>query len=301
MKIQSLMQGNVALESAKNIMENLLNHLKPRRIEKLSSLDLRAHKLPIGANYLRCASMNINDVNTLTCNFYQIGPITIKTNSLIDLLMMIAEEPLFDTLRSKEQLGYDVSCCLHDNHGILGYSIVVNSQETKFSAEYVDERIEAFRLALMNIIRETSESEFEQYKESVMKIKLTDDNNLNEEVCRNWTEITTNEYVFDRAAKEVECLKKITKSEFLDFYERHLLEYTKKFSVQVIGRSDVLDLKLTTTQSDDDIPLSLFDKRFNELKYIPLSKSGKGSNIQNISEFVNILELYPVTKTNLNC
>lgn len=189
----------------------------------------------MGAHYLRCASMNANDVNTLTCNFYQIGPITIKTNSLIDLLMMIAEEPLFDSLRSKEQLGYDVCCSLHDNHGILGYSILVNSQETKFSAEHIDERIEVFRVALLTIIREASDSEFEQYKESLMKIKLTEDNNLSEEVCRNWTEITTIEYAFDRAAKEVECLKSITKSEFLDFYEKHLLENTKKFSVQVDG------------------------------------------------------------------
>lgn len=177
--------------------------------------------------------MNSADINTLTCNYYQIGPITIRTNSLIDLLLMIAEEPLFDSLRSKEQLGYDVSCCLHDNHGILSYSVTVNSQETKFSAEHIDERIEAFRVALLSIIREASDSEFDQYKESIVKIKLTGDNNLTEEVCRNWTEITTNEYAFDRAAKEVECLKNITKSEFLDFYEKHLLEHTKKLSVQV--------------------------------------------------------------------
>lgn len=182
--------------------------------------------------------MNANDVNTVTCNFYQIGPITIKTNALIDLLMMIAEEPLFDSLRSKEQLGYDVFCQLHDNHGILAYSIMVNSQETKFSAEHIDERIEAFRSALLKIIREASDGDFEQYKESVVKIKLTDDNNLNDEVCRNWTEITTNEYAFDRVTKEVECLKNITKSELVAFYEKHLLEHTKKFSVQVDSWND---------------------------------------------------------------
>lgn len=209
------------------LLKEIISLLQP------SLLDLRTHKLPIGIHYLRCASNNVNDINTLTCNYYQIGPITIKTNSLIDLLMMIAEEPLFDALRSKEQLGYDVSCCIHDNNGILGYSITVNSQETKRSAEYVDERIETFRSTLLNIIRETGDGEFEQFKESLIKLKLTEDNNLNDEMCRNWTEITTNEYAFDRAAKEVECLKRITKSEFLDFYEKHLLECTKKFSVQV--------------------------------------------------------------------
>lgn len=243
--------------------------------------------------------MNPSDVNTLTSNFYQIGPITIRTNILIDLLMMIAEEPLFDSLRSKEQLGYDVSCTLHDNHGILGYSILVNSQETKFSAEHIDERIEVFRLALLNIIRETSDSEFEQYKESVAKIKLTEDNNLSDEVCRNWTEITTSEYAFNRVIKEVECLRGLTKSEFVDFYERHLLENTRKFSVQVIGRSDVLADSVHPI--DDDVPVSLFHKRFDQLTFIPLVKSDKGAMIENIRDFVNKLELYPVTKTNFDC
>ncbi|KAG4065756.1 hypothetical protein HA402_012434 [Bradysia odoriphaga] len=298
-KIQGLCQGNLSLDTARNIMDTVLSRLQPEPIEKPSSLDLRTNKLPNGSNYLRCASMNPSDVNTLTSNFYQIGPITIRTNSLIDLLMMIAEEPLFDSLRSKEQLGYDVSCSLHDNHGILGYSIVVNSQETKFSAEFIDERIEVFRLALLNIIRDTSDSEFEQYKESVVKIKLTEDNNLSDEVSRNWTEITTDEYAFSRVIKEVECLKSITKAEFVDFYEKHLLENTKKFSVQVIGRSDAPND--AAHQIDDDVPMSLFDKRFDQLTFVPLTKSDKGAQIQNIREFVEKLELYPVTKTNFDC
>lgn len=146
--------------------------------------------------------------------------------------MMVAEEPLFNSLRSKEQLGYDVSCGLRDNYGILGYSIMVNSQENKFSSEYVEERIEAFRSELLRVIRELKEHEFDQYKESLAKIKLNDDNNLKDEVSRHWAEIITNEYAFDRAARDVECLNTITKSEFLHFFERHF-NNTKKLSIQV--------------------------------------------------------------------
>lgn len=146
--------------------------------------------------------------------------------------MMIAEEPVFNTLRSKEQLGYDVSCGLRDNYGILGYSIMVNSQENKFSAEYVEERIEAFRSELLNIIRRTKENEFRQYKESLAKIKLNDDNSLKDEVNRHWSEIITNEYAFDRSVRDVECLNTITKTEFLDFFEKHF-HNTKKLSIQV--------------------------------------------------------------------
>ncbi|KAJ6636738.1 Nardilysin [Pseudolycoriella hygida] len=295
LRIEALCQGNLSSETTRSIMENVLSHLNAERIEELTMLDLRAHKLPIGVNYLRCASMNIFDTNTVTCNYYQIGPITIKTNVLLELLMMVSEEPLFDSLRSKEQLGYDVSCSLRDNHGILGYTIVVNSQENKFSAEYIDERIEAFRVALLSIIRETCDEEFEQYKESVLKIKLSDDNNLSDEVSRNWTEITTNEYAYDRICKEVECLKNVTKSEFLEFYEKHLLESTKKFSVQVIGRTDVNP----DIQPDEDTPVSLLNNKF-ELTFIPMLDSGRGSFIENIPLFLKTLELYPVSKTIFN-
>ncbi len=195
-------------------------------------MNLQAYKLPVGAHYFRCASMNPNDVNSLACNFYQIGPMTVKTLNLIDLLMMIAEEPLFNMLRSKEQLGYDVSCGLRDNYGILGYSIMVNSQENKFSSEYIEERIEAFRSELMNIIRQTKDSVFEQYKESLAKIKLNDDNSMKDEVSRHWTEIITNEYAFDRSVRDVECLNTINKWEFVEFFEKHF-HHTKKLSIQV--------------------------------------------------------------------
>lgn len=195
-------------------------------------MNLQAYKLPVGAHYFRCASMNTNDVNSLTCNFYQIGPISMKTVNLIDLLMMVSEEPLFNTLRSKEQLGYDVSCGLRDNFGILGYSIMVNSQENKFSSEYVEERIENFRSELLYIIRQLTDTEFQQYKESLAKIKLNDDNSIQDEVSRHWTEIITNEYAFDRTFRDVECLNTITKSDFLNFFEKHF-HHTKKLSIQV--------------------------------------------------------------------
>lgn len=150
--------------------------------------------------------------------------------------MMVSEEPLFNTLRSKEQLGYDVSCGLRDNFGILGYSIMVNSQENKFSSEYVEERIENFRSSqLFNIIRQTTDGEFQQYKESLTKIKLNDDNSMKDEVSRHWAEIITNEYAFDRAFRDVECLNTITKSAFLKFFENHF-HNTRKLSIQVSYR-----------------------------------------------------------------
>lgn len=109
---------------------------------------------------------------------------------------------------------------------------MVNSQENKFSSEYIEERIEAFRTELLNIIRQTTDVEFQQYKESLAKIKLNDDNSMKDEVSRNWAEIITNEYAFDRGHLDVECLNSITKTQFLEFFEKHF-HHTKKLSIQV--------------------------------------------------------------------
>jgi nardilysin len=69
--------------------------------------------------YLRVIKLVI--LNSLDCNFEYF------------LLQLMLEETVFDTLRTKEQLGYDVSCTDSITRGILNFSITVHSQEDKHS------------------------------------------------------------------------------------------------------------------------------------------------------------------------
>lgn len=257
--------------------------------------------MPIGANYLRCKTFHPKDVNTVITNFYQIGPISYRTHVLIDLLVMVAQEPLFDMLRNKEQLAYDVSFDLRDNYGILGYSITVNSQEPKFSVDYVSERIENFRNELVNIIGAMPNEDFEAIKASLAKIKLNEDNKLSEEVQRNWAEITTDEYEFDRPHKEVEYLTSITKDQLLEFYKAHRGESERKLSVQVIGNAQVNETDQENnleTEFEVNEDLETRRKRFNALTYVDFNGEPKGQLIRDLMEFKKGLEVYSVTKTN---
>lgn len=45
---------------------------------------------------------------------------------------MLMEEPVFDMLRTKEQLGYNVFNMMRYTFGVLGFSITVNTQVDKF-------------------------------------------------------------------------------------------------------------------------------------------------------------------------
>lgn len=42
------------------------------------------------------------------------------------------EEPVFDVLRTQEQLGYNVNATLHNTFGVLGFSVTVDFQINKF-------------------------------------------------------------------------------------------------------------------------------------------------------------------------
>lgn len=214
--------------------------------------------------------------------------------------MMIAEEPLFDILRNKEQLGYDVSCNLRDNYGILGYSIDIHSQENKFSVDHVNERIENYRNELLSIIEKMPHAEFEEYKATLAKIKLTEDSKLNEEVVRNWGEITTGDYSFDRHHKEVETLVTISHAEFLQFYRDNYGANERKFSTQVIGSSGSTGANGSASDKNDIDSNDVEDTNkhenlsFDDIVYVDFKKPTSGILIKDIAEFKKTLDVYPL-------
>lgn len=291
-KIKAVLQGNLNATQAEKITHDVLNVLDCGKINDLTDIEIRTMKIPNGSTYLRCKAYNPNDVNTVVINFYQIGSITIRLNALIDLLVTIAEEPVFDILRTKEQLAYDVSCGIRDNQGVLGYTITVNSQESKFNADHVDERIENFRKELLQIIKAMPNEEFEQYKQSLILIKLTEDTDLKDEIARNWAEITSDEYIFDRAQQEVNALRSITQQELIEFYVNSLGDNEQKFSTQIIGNPNGNKI---AEDDDDDVVVdkSIFDR----IEIVEFKAVDKGVLIRDISQFKKTLDVYPTSKT----
>lgn len=150
---------------------------------------------------------------------------------------MIIEEPLFDILRTKEQLGYSVYCSIRDTFGILGYTVTVNSQATKFTTSYVDGRIEAFLKHTGKLLSELSESELDQTKGDLIKTKQCTDVHLKEEVDRNWSEISSDDYLFDRLKREIEAIEDVTLKEITEWWDKHndfgSKENFRKLSIQV--------------------------------------------------------------------
>lgn len=153
---------------------------------------------------------------------------------------MFMEEPLFNQLRTQEQLGYEVSCVVRNTYGILGYSISVYNQVDKHSTEHVDNRIDKFLKSFNDVLKLTTEKDLETVKEALTKIKQCADIHLKEEVDRNWIEITNCDYVFDRLEKEIIAIEDIKLEELKDWLAAHSNngDNFKKLSIHVVGNKE---------------------------------------------------------------
>jgi len=250
--VQGLAQGNLTSVEAKATDAKLrakLN-LEPNR----GVTEIRCREVKEGEVIIKVDSLNNKDANTMVVNYYQAEKAgDLYHHGALEVVTMMMEEPVFDVLRTQEQLGYHVSNTLRNTHGVLGISISVNTQATKFQPDHVDQRIESF---LETFVKEhlSDEEEFLETVTALSKLKVKADVTLMEEVSRNWNEIVSKEYLFNRFEKEVEVLSKLSLDDVKSYFTSLVLRSDKrrKLSVQVVGSSEPgepeedLDGKLTS-------------------------------------------------------
>ncbi|CRL01365.1 CLUMA_CG014688, isoform A [Clunio marinus] len=243
LKAKILIQGNFTESNAISITQMIIGNLnikenKEAKMKKKNLSDIL--RVPIGSSYLKIQSSRQHNNNSLLKNYYQIGKATIQKECIAETLVGMMYEPLFDALRSHEQLGYGVACTLRKNSGIIGITITVEYQENRHSSEIVDKKIEEFLNKFYKIFLSMSDKEFSSVKSSLTSIKLVNDTDLEQEVVRNWNEIRIDENIFDRNELEAFEIEKLTKKEIEEFYFKTFLsiQSVRKLSVQVIHREN---------------------------------------------------------------
>ncbi|KAJ8666832.1 hypothetical protein QAD02_008494 [Eretmocerus hayati] len=235
--VQCLVQGNV---TQKDALEQVIKCFEPLKCGILpvdARPKIQVFEVPRGEKCCQVKNFSPTDCNSVVTNYYQSGIASIKLSVIIELLMMIIEEPLFNQLRTIEQLGYNVFCLLRDTFGVLGYSITVCTQANKFSTEHVDARIENFVKDMIAVLNEMPSDEYNFYKESLIKVKQCTDSHLREEVNRNWSEIVREEYIFDRYEKEIPEISKVAINDLRQWLCDHSIngKNFRKLTVQVVG------------------------------------------------------------------
>ncbi|XP_064605323.1 nardilysin-like [Liolophura sinensis] len=325
--IEGLVIGNMTSEEALRIEKYLCSKLQCAVLPRNARPEIRCVQLPRGKfYYCRVENFNKEDVNSSVTHYYQLEPTSIKASCICDLISSCMEEPCFDILRTREQLGYSVWCASHLTNGILGFSLNVETQSSKFSLNEVDEKMISFVQEYGRTLNSMTQKEFKAQVTALVGLKKKEETNLLEEADKYWNEIITQNYVFDRMEKEIEAVSKISKSELYTWYKANLLnpERYKKLSIQVQGCTTKTDAGSTSelqpcarpplrrhSSSCNGIKISDHMVAMNqqrqqdidwggmcELVYLPVGKVPMKYCIMDIPGFKRLLPVYPVHKAN---
>lgn len=239
LKTKILIQGNFTKPQAIKIVEIVLKNASEEKCLMSRAKNTVFHEIPLGKSHLRIKSLLPNDKNSVIKNYYQIGHSTIEMECLLELLVKVMREPLFDYIRTKEQLGYSVSCAIKKDENMLGFAIMVETQEKRNPSKTVDQKIESFLKNFSKILEDMNDEDFETIKRSAIEQKWSVDTDLECEVTRNWSEIRESKYQFERNDLEARQLELIRKDDLVVFFNHHLLpKNVRKLSVQIVANAD---------------------------------------------------------------
>ncbi|XP_044760344.1 insulin-degrading enzyme [Coccinella septempunctata] len=241
MHIECLVHGNVnktkALEMANIVEEQLRNTLKMCPLLPRQLLLNRELKLEKGCYYLYEVQ---NDIHKPSCIelYYQCGMQSTETNMKLELFSKIIQEPCFNILRTKQQLGYIVFSGVRRSNGVQGLRIIVQSDK---HPAFLDDRIEEFLKDMKPYLMSMEEEEFVRHREALAAQRLEKPKQLASQTNLYWSEITSQQYNFDRTEMEVGYLRTLKMKDILEFYEEFLedsAKYRRKLSVQVVSMAE---------------------------------------------------------------
>uniref|UniRef100_A0A8C5EWQ8 Nardilysin n=1 Tax=Gopherus evgoodei TaxID=1825980 RepID=A0A8C5EWQ8_9SAUR len=258
--VEGLVQGNFTSRESKDFLNYVVLKLQFLPLPHPCPVQFRVVDLPNTHLLCKVKTLNKGDANSEVTVYYQSGARSLREYTLMELLVIHMEEPCFNFLRTKQTLG-PVS-------------------------ELVDKKIEDFLLYFEGRMRLLTEKAFRTQVSALIHIKECEDSCLGEEVDRNWNEIMTQQYLFDRLAHEVEALQSLTKSDLVDWFQAHRGKERKALSIHVsmFGITMMLD------------EISVLSEIY-QLTFLPPSSYMKNTSyIRDIRNFTLMLNLLPYHK-----
>ncbi|KAL1396625.1 hypothetical protein pipiens_010394 [Culex pipiens pipiens] len=242
MHVECFIYGNVNKENALEISGKVEDKLKntDASVVPLLARQLmlkREYKLNNGEN---CLFETNNDYHKSSCAelYLQCGMQDDQSNVFVDLVTQILSEPCYNQLRTKEQLGYIVFCGSRKSNGVQGIRVIV--QSAKHPA-YVEERIEHFLNGMIEQLENMSEEEFKRHKEALAAQKLEKPKRLSTQFGKFLTEISLQQYHFNRAQVEVAFLQTLTKQQIIEYYKDYIImgaPSRRSLSIHVVSTAE---------------------------------------------------------------
>ncbi|KAL3656843.1 hypothetical protein V7S43_018299 [Phytophthora oleae] len=245
-----LLYGNLANSEAMDLAGVIVDQVRaPRSLSMPSSRKYwigRQVKLSCGVNYIyKCVHPNPDNANCAVNCIYQIGVENLMDRAKLALFSQIVDEPLFDQLRTKEQLGYTVYSTPSRGNDVQSFKIVVQSNVAP--PEFIEQRIDTFWREFRETIAGMSSDQLQKHIQAVVKGYIEKPKSQEEEVQALLVEIANHQYEFDRKTQLAKLVRNLQLSDVLQFFDDYVRiggSLRKKLSVHIYGNETPLE-KLT--------------------------------------------------------
>ncbi|XP_071337418.1 insulin-degrading enzyme isoform X2 [Trachinotus anak] len=289
--IEALLHGNITKESALGMMQmledTLIEHAHTKPLLPSQLIRYREVQVPDGGWYVY---QQRNEVHN-NCGieiYYQTDMQTTHDNMLLELFCQIISEPCFNTLRTKEQLGYIVFSGPRRANGVQGLRFIMQSEK---APHYLESRVEAFLCTMEKAVEEMSEEAFQKHIQALAIRRLDKPKKLSAECAKYWGEIISQQYNFDRDNIEVAYLKTLTKENIMQFYrDRLMVDAPKRHKVSV----HVLSREMDSCPIVGEFPAQ------NDVNLAPAPSLPQPTLVQDMTEFKRSLPLFPLVKPHIN-
>ncbi|XP_032806215.1 insulin-degrading enzyme [Petromyzon marinus] len=285
--MECLFHGNVdkegALETMAMVEDTLvrLAHSKPLLPSQLTRH--REVQLPDGRWFVY---QRRNEVHN-NCGieiYYQTDLQTTHDNMLLELFCQIVSEPCFNTLRTKEQLGYIVFSGPRRSSGVQGLRFIIQSEK---QPHYLESRVEAFLHAMGRHVADMTPDAFAKHASALAVRRLDKPKKLSTECGKHWGEIISQQYNFDRDNIEVAHLKTLTKDDVFKFYQELLsVDAARRHKISV----HVLSREMESCPVVGEFPCQ------NDVSLTPAPPLPQPTVIEDTNDFKRGLPLFPLVK-----
>ncbi|KAF7940820.1 uncharacterized protein EAE97_007006 [Botrytis byssoidea] len=263
MHIELLVHGNSYREEALSIAELVQSKLHPHRLPEAQWPPRRAIALPSGVNYLyERVLKNPDNVNHCLEYIISVGSISDRVQrAKLLLFAQIANEPCFNTLRTKEQLGYIINSEASVYAAVGTWCILVQSER---DCKYLEERCDAFLMKLEQTLRAMTNETLEELKIGLVNKRLEKLKNLGQEALRFWNHITSEVFDFEQVYCDAENIEALTKNDILEFFNQYIHPYSPtgaKLSIHLIAQAStgVSAAAKNTAAAENNIKVSTFN------------------------------------------
>ncbi|EEA20106.1 hypothetical protein EYB25_007638 [Talaromyces marneffei] len=241
--IEVLAHGNLYKEDALKMTDIVENIMRSRTLPQSQWHVRRNIIFPPGSNYIYERQLkDPQNVNNCIEYYLFVGKITDEVlRAKLLLLAQMTEEPAFDQLRSKEQLGYVVWSGARYSATTIGYRVIIQSERT---AQYLEGRIDNFLAQFAKTLDEMTEEEFESHKRSIINKRLEKLKNLGSETSRFWTHIGSEYFNFLQHEVDAATVRTLTKPDIVAFFRQYIdpsSETRAKISIHLNAQSAKTD------------------------------------------------------------